>query len=89
MMTTKNLFIKIENDITKFRFICYKVAKLSIFTCRSDIVNIKCRAACSIILYMHIALWERYFDIVLVQGVVDALHDVAYNIYLLYGIYPA
>ena len=38
---------------------------------------------------MHIALWERYLYIVLVQGVVDALHDVAYNIDLLYGIYPA
>ena len=41
------------------------------------------------ILYMYIALWERYFDVVLIQGVVDALQDVAYNIYLLHGIYPA
>ena len=29
------------------------------------------------ILYMYIALWERYFDIVLIQGVVDALHEDA------------
>jgi type III secretory pathway component EscV len=34
-------------------------------------------------------LMDEKPDIVLVQGVVDALHDVAHNIDLLYGIYPA
>lgn len=37
---------------------------------------------------MNIALWEWNFDVVLVQRVVDALHDVADGIDLPDGVYP-